>query len=249
MGAWFGYGLGTENKNLPGFVVLNGGLIPPGGLDCFGSGFLPATYQGSVFLPSENPIANVKRSEASDSLQRNKLDLIRSLDEKTLAHLQGDPQVEAAIRNYETAYLMQSAVPELTDLRGETEATKKFMVGFHLQKHPDLCQTMPDCPPPGGRGVRLLNLPAQEEMVTAGISTKILSMDNKNCLTIDQPIAGLIKDLKARGMLDETLIVWAGEFGRTPFAQGANGRDHNPFGFTVWMAGGGVKVAQVWENR
>ena len=87
MGAWFGYGLGTENKNLPGFVVLNGGLIPPGGLDCFGTGFLPATYQGSVFLPSENPIANVKRSEASDSLQRNKLDLIRSLDEKTLAYL------------------------------------------------------------------------------------------------------------------------------------------------------------------
>jgi len=243
MGAWFGYGLGTENKNLPGFVVLNGGLIPPGGLDCFGSGFLPATYQGSVFLPSENPIANVKRSEASDSLQRNKLDLIRSLDEKTLAHLQGDPQVEAAIRNYETAYLMQSAVPELTDLRGETEATKKlygldstFKNTQTFAKQCLIARRLVE------RGVRFIELTCPGGNGDRWDQHKdLVDGHNKNCLTIDQPIAGLIKDLKARGMLDETLIVWAGEFGRTPFAQGANGRDHNPFGFTVWMAGGGVK--------
>ena len=243
MGAWFGYGLGTENKNLPGFVVLNGGLIPPGGLDCFGSGFLPATYQGSVFLPSENPIANVKRSEASDSLQRNKLDLIRSLDEKTLAHLQGDPQVEAAIRNYETAYLMQSAVPELTDLRGETEATKKlygldstFKNTQTFAKQCLIARRLVE------RGVRFIELTCPGGNGDRWDQHRnLVDGHNKNCLTIDQPIAGLIKDLKARGMLDETLIVWAGEFGRTPFAQGANGRDHNPFGFTVWMAGGGVK--------
>ena len=157
--------------------MLNGGLIPPGGLDCFGSGFLPATYQGSVFLPSENPIANVKRSEASDSLQRNKLDLIRSLDEKTLAHLQGDPQVEAAIRNYETAYLMQSAVPELTDLRGETEATKKlygldstFKNTQTFAKQCLIARRLVE------RGVRFIELTCPEEMETAGISTKILSM-------------------------------------------------------------------------
>ena len=243
MGAWFGYGLGTENQNLPGFVVLNGGLIPPGGLDCFGSGFLPASYQGSVFLPNENPIANVKRAEPNDALQRSKLDLVRGLDESTLADLQGDPQVEAAIRNYETAYLMQSSVPELTDLRGETEATKKlygldstFNNTVTFGKQCLIARRLVE------RGVRFIELTCPGGNGDRWDQHKdLVEGHNKNCLTIDQPITGLIQDLKARGMLDETLIVWAGEFGRTPFAQGANGRDHNPFGFTIWMAGGGVK--------
>ncbi|MEG3603801.1 MAG: DUF1501 domain-containing protein, partial [Verrucomicrobiota bacterium] len=125
MGAWFGYGLGTENQNLPGFVVLNGGLIPPGGLDCFGSGFLPASYQGSVFLPQTEPVANIKPKEKSSLLQKNKLSLLSDLDESSLKEMEYDLQVEAAIQNYETAYQMQTSVPELMDLSGESEVVKK----------------------------------------------------------------------------------------------------------------------------
>ncbi|HCY58990.1 MAG TPA: DUF1501 domain-containing protein, partial [Opitutae bacterium] len=125
MGAWFGYGLGTENQNLPGFVVLNGGLIPPGGLDCFGSGFLPASYQGSVFLPQNEPVANIKPKEKSAELQKNKLSLLADLDRSSLEEMNFEPQVEAAIQNYETAYQMQTSVPELMDLTGESEVVKK----------------------------------------------------------------------------------------------------------------------------
>ena len=126
MGAWLGYGLGTENDELPGFVVLNGGLIPPGGLDCFGSGFLPSAFQGSIFLPREQPIANIRPTEASLELQRNKLDLIRRQDERMLERSDRDAEVEAAIQNYETAYRMQTAVPELMDLSDETAEVKRM---------------------------------------------------------------------------------------------------------------------------
>ena len=126
MGAWLGYGLGSENQQLPGFVVLNGGLVPPGGLDCFGSGFLPSAYQGSVFLPKAQPLANITPSEANPQLQRTKLDLIREFDQQASGHLGSDPEVEAAIQNYETAFKMQTAVPELMDLSDETEETKKL---------------------------------------------------------------------------------------------------------------------------
>jgi len=126
MGAWFGYGLGTMNRNLPGFVVLNGGLIPPGGLDCFGSGFLPAAYQGSIFLPREQPIANIKPQESDPLLQTNKLKLIDQLDRATFAASGYDAQIEGAIQNYETAFRMQSSVPDLMDLRGEPDSVKKL---------------------------------------------------------------------------------------------------------------------------
>lgn len=243
MGAWFGYGLGSLNENLPGFVVLNGGLIPPGGLDCFGSGFLPAAYQGSVFLPQAHPIANITPSEPKPGLQRNKLDLIRQLDEQSLASLNSDPQVEAAIQNYETAFRMQTAVPELMDLKGEPESVKKLYgldadfkntQTFGLQCL--LARRLVE------RGVRFIELTCPggngDRWDQHG---KLVEGHTKNCKTVDQPIAALIKDLKRLGMLDSTLIVWGGEFGRTPFAQGTNGRDHNPYGFTMWMAGGGVK--------
>lgn len=243
MGAWFGYGLGTENKNLPGFVVLNGGLIPPGGLDCFGSGFLPASYQGSIFLPKEQPIANIRPSESRPGRQRDKLDLISALDRETLEQAGSDPQMEAAIRNYETAFRMQTAVPDLMDLRGEPDSVKK-MYGleadfentrtFGLQCL--LARRLVE------RGVRFIELTCPggngDRWDQHG---KLFDGHTKNCKTVDQPIAALIKDLRRSGLLDSTLIVWGGEFGRTPFAQGSDGRDHNPFGFTMWMAGGGVK--------
>lgn len=243
MGAWFGYGLGSENENLPGFVVLNGGLIPPGGLDCFGSGFLPASYQGSVFLPQEQPIANIQPHESSPEEQKRKLDLLRDLDREGLSDTLPDPQVEAAIQNYETAFRMQTAVPDLMDLRGESETVKqlygldadfKNTRTFGLQCL--LARRLVE------RGVRFIELTCPSGNGDRWDQHKnLVDGHNKNCKTVDQPIAALIKDLRGLGLLDSTLIVWAGEFGRTPFAQGSNGRDHNPFGFTIWMAGGGVK--------
>ena len=243
MGAWVGYGLGTENQDLPGFIVLNGGLIPPGGLDNFNSGFLPASYQGSIFKPTDNPVANIKRSEATDELQRRKLDLLRSLDEEALPWTNSDPQVEAAIANYETAYRMQMAVPELMDLSGETEATKR-MYGLESEWRGTKtfgrqCLTARRLVE---RGVRFVELTCP-----GGSGDRwdqhggLFDGHTKNCRTVDQPIAALLSDLKSRGLWDSTLVIWTGEFGRTPFAQGRNGRDHNPFGFTLWMAGAGVK--------
>ncbi|WP_146519769.1 DUF1501 domain-containing protein [Stieleria varia] len=243
MGAWMGYGLGTENENLPGFVVLNGGLIPPGGLDCFGSGFLPSAYQGSVFLPQTQPIANVAPSEPSSAHQRSKLDLIREMDERTLIQSQQDPELEAAIENFETAYRMQTSVPELTDLSDETAETQRLygmesdfkntqIFGRQCLLARRLVQ----------RGVRFIELTCPDGNGDRWDQhSNLLDGHNKNCLTVDQPIAALINDLKRTGLLDSTLVVWGGEFGRTPFAQGTNGRDHNPFGFTMWMAGGGIK--------
>jgi hypothetical protein len=243
MGAWFGYGLGTMNRNLPGFVVLNGGLIPPGGLDCFGSGFLPAAYQGSIFLPREQPIANIKPQESDPGLQKNKLKLIDQLDRATFAASGYDSQIEGAIQNYETAFRMQSSVPDLMDLRGEPDSVKKLYgleadfentKTFGLQCL--LARRLVE------RGVRFIELTCPtgngDRWDQHG---NLFDGHTKNCQTVDQPIAALIKDLKRTGLLESTLVVWGGEFGRTPFAQGNDGRDHNPFGFTVWMAGGGVK--------
>ncbi|HRX53196.1 MAG TPA: DUF1501 domain-containing protein [Verrucomicrobiales bacterium] len=242
MGAWFGYGLGSENQDLPGFIVLNGGLIPPGGLDNFNSGFLPASYQGSVFKPSAIPVANIQPLEDS-ARQRRKLDLIKSFDDDAM-DLYGDHgAVETAIQNYETAYRMQSAVPELMSIEGESEATRKL---YGLDS--DFTQTQTfgrQCLVARRlveRGVRFI------ELTCPGGSgdrwdqhSRLVEGHTKNCRAVDQPIAGLLTDLKKRGLLESTLVVWGGEFGRTPFAQGNDGRDHNPFGFTMWMAGGGVK--------
>ena len=242
MGAWVGYGLGSEAKNLPGFVVLNGGLIPPGGLDNFNSGFLPAAFQGSVFRSGDPPVANAKPRE-SDAEQKKKLDLIGKLDSLGRARLGPSDAIDAAIQNYETAFRMQVAVPELTDLSKESTETKKAY-GFESDYKPTqiyarqclLARRLVE------RGVRFI------EITCPGVGhdrwdqhSDLKAGHEKNALAVDQPIAALLKDLKARGLFDSTLVIWAGEFGRTPFAQGANGRDHNPFGFTVWFAGGGSK--------
>jgi len=243
MGAWVGYGLGTENQNLPGFVVLNGGLIPPGGLDNFNSGYLPAAYQGSVFNPGNAPVANINPSEANPALQRRKLDLMRQLDATSKSRFAGEEQIESAILNYETAYRMQTAVPDLLDLTGESDTVKKM---YGLDSDFDqtkvfgrqclLARRLVE------RGVRFIELTCP-----GGNGDRwdqhgdLVNGHGKNCKSVDQPIAALITDLKKLGLLDDTLVVWTGEFGRTPFAQGGDGRDHNPFGFTTWLAGGGVK--------
>jgi hypothetical protein len=244
MGAWFSYGLGSFNRNLPGFIVLNGGLIPPGGLDNFNSGFLPAAYQGSVFRPSDPPVANIRRREPSDALQRHKLDLLRRLDKAAAERAGGADAIESAIANYETAYRMQTAVPELMSIAGETKATRR-LYGLDSDYAPTrifaaeclIARRLVE------RGARFV------ELTCPSVGTDrwdqhsgLKSGHEANARATDRPVAALLKDLRARGLLDSTLVVWAGEFGRTPFAQGADGRDHNQFGFTLWLAGGGVKA-------
>jgi hypothetical protein len=243
MGAWAGYGLGSESKDWPGFIVLNGGLIPPGGLDNFNSGFLPAAFQGSVFRAGDPPVANVVPLEPAGPLQRGKLELLKKLDAGAKARYGGADEIESAIQNYETAFRMQSAVPELMDLKGESAATKA-LYGVDA-KYPQTQTFGRQCLIARRlveRGVRFIELTCPASGGDRWDQhSDLKSGHENNARAVDQPIAGLLTDLKARGLLDSTLVVWAGEFGRTPFAQGSNGRDHNQYGFTVWFAGGGVK--------
>jgi hypothetical protein len=243
MGAWFAYGLGTENQDLPGFVVINGGLIPSGGLDNFGNSFLPATYQGTIFRPTGTPIANVEPIETRRAAQRRKLDLLGALDREALARFGKVDAIESAIANYEMAFRMQSAVPELSDLASESEGTRR-LYGLESSHEPTrifgaeclLARRMVE------RGVRFVELTCPNTGNDRWDAHGNLRHNHgENARAVDQPIAGLITDLEQRGLLDETLIVWSGEFGRTPFAQGSDGRDHNPLGFSVWLAGGGVR--------
>jgi hypothetical protein len=241
MGAWTTYGLGSECRDLPGFIVLNSGMIPPGGLDCFGSGFLPATYQGSLFAGGDSPVADIKRAEPTAALQRNKLDLLRRLDRQIVARLGAVDALESAIANYELAYRMQTAVPELADLSNESRATQQ-LYGLHepvTEVYGRQCLVARRLIE---RGVRFVELLCQNLGHDRWDQHSNLKAGHEaNARAVDQPIAGLLTDLKARGLLEETLVVWAGEFGRTPMAQGSNGRDHNPFGFSIWLAGGGVQ--------
>ena len=252
MGAWVSYGLGSDNKNLPGFVVLDGGLIPPGGLDNFNSGFLPAAFQGSVFRAGDPPVANIERAEPNDALQRGKLDLVRRLDEAAEQSRFGKvDEIESAVANYETAYRMQTAVPELIDVKGESAATRK-LYGLD-EKYPQTqifgrqCLIARRLVERGARFVELTcpRIDGHDRWDQHGGLKK---GHEDNARAVDRPIAGLLKDLKSRGLLQSTLVIWAGEFGRTPFAQGGDGRDHNPFGFTVWMAGGGARGGTVYGD-
>lgn len=249
VGAWMGYGLGSENQNLPGFVVLNGGLIPPGGLDCFGSGFLPASYQGSVFKPTEQPVANILPREKDPRMQRNKLALMKRLDQRAMQSLGRVDAIESAIANYELAFRMQSAVPELMDIAGETEATKKMYGMDHpwapTQVYARQCLVARRLVE---RGVRFIEItcPPTHGNDRWDQHAGLKKGHEENARSVDQPIAALIADLKQRGLLDSTLLVFTGEFGRTPFAQGNNGRDHHPFAFSLWMAGGGVRGGTVY---
>ncbi|MFO1052273.1 MAG: DUF1501 domain-containing protein [Planctomycetota bacterium] len=243
MGAWVDYGLGCASRDLPAFVVLNGGLIPPGGLDCFHSGFLPASHQASVLGAGDEPIANVRAHESQAGEQARKLDLLRRLDAEVAARLGRNDAVESAIQNYELAARMQIAVPELTSLQGESEATRK-LYGLDHPNEPTriyarqclIARRLVE------RGVRFIELTCPRTGTDRWDQhSNLKDHHERNALAVDQPIAGLIRDLQARGMLDETLLIWSGEFGRTPFAQGRNGRDHNPFGFSTWLCGGGIQ--------
>jgi hypothetical protein len=257
-GAWINYGLGNLNQNLPGFVVLHsGGSVPPhGGVGLYGSGYLPANNQGSILQVDKNePINNITPRESILS-QRKRLDFHKSFDQQFLQEVGHNPQVEAAIQNHEVAYKMQAAVPELCEIKGETDATKKLygLDSSDIQKASYakqclLARRLVE------RGVRFVELSCLTEKLGAGGAAN--PWDQHGVLEkghsamahqVDQPIAGLLQDLKVRGLLDETLVIWAGEFGRTPFSQGSDGRDHNPYGFSIWMAGGGIKGGTVYGS-
>ena len=247
-GAWVSYGLGTENQDLPGFVILNGGLIPPGGLNCFASGFLPATFQGSVFKPANEPVANINRTESSADLQLRKLALMRKLDQGALDRIGRVDQLESAIANYELAFRMQAAVPELMSIEGESDATKKlYGLDADFPQTKTFARQCLTARRLVERGVRFIELTCPNVKGDRWDQHGNLKEGHEqNALAVDQPIAGLLKDLKSRGLLDSTLVIWAGEFGRTPFAQGTNGRDHNQYGFSVWLAGGGAKGGTIY---
>ena len=249
MGAWATYGLGSECQDLPGYVVLNGGLIPSGGMDNFNSGFLPATYQGSIFKAGKKPLANIQRREATDDIQKSKIALMKRLDNGGLEKMGRVDKLESAIANYEMAFRMQAAVPDLVDIKGEDKKTRD-LYGLDSSYGPTrsyalqclIARRMVQ------RGVRFIELtcPRISGNDRWDAHGNIKKNHGDNARAVDQPIAGLIKDLKERGLLDSTLIVFTGEFGRTPFAQGGNGRDHSPFGFSLFLCGGGARGGAIY---
>ncbi len=241
MGAWSLYGLGTENTDLPGFIVLGNSR---GGIN-FGSAFLPAVYQGTkVGTPggrrggdgSEGTFPNIKNPLLDSQAQRVQLDLIQQLNQNKLHRDQHQPQVEGVIQSYELAFRMQRTMPQLLDLAQESEATKS-LYGIGESATTDFGTQCLMARRMVESGVRFIELSSgnwdHHRNLREGMETK--------CHEIDKPIAGLLTDLKRRDLLKDTLIIWAGEFGRTPHAQGGDGRDHNNKGYTTWMAGGGVK--------
>ncbi len=250
MGAWVTYGLGSENENLPGYVVLDGGLTPPGGLDNFKNGFLPATFQASMLKASDNALMNITPQEVSEIHQLQKLNLMHRLDNGLLGRIGEADQIESTIANYELAYNMQSSIPELTDISGESEATKKLYGMDSPDKHKRgyaaqclLARRLVE------RGVRFIELTCPDCGYDRWDQHSSLKKGHEaNAHAVDQPVAALIKDLKARGLLNETLIVFTGEFGRTPFAQMRKevGRDHNPSAFSAWLAGAGIQGGTVY---
>jgi Protein of unknown function (DUF1501) len=238
LGAWTLYGLGSESQNLPGFVVFSTGAKgPSGGNSNWGSGFLPTVYQGVTFRSSGDPVLFLSNPPGVDGeLQRESLDAINALNERHLEEV-GDPEIATRINSFEMAFRMQASAPEAIDISREPEHVLK-MYGAEPGK-PSFAATCLLARRLVERGVRFVEV-FHEAWDQHG---NLVSDIKKNCANTDQASAALITDLKQRGMLDDTLVVWGGEFGRTPMVQGEgnDGRDHHPNAFTMWLAGGGVK--------
>ena len=250
-GAWVTYGLGSECQDLPGFVVLNGGLIPPGGLDCFNSGFLPAIVsRARSSSPAATPVANIAPHGADARAAASASSICcDSSTSGVLGRMGHHDSLEAAIANYELAFRMQIG-------RARADGPDRRIAGDQAALRPrrrlraDADLRAANACWPGGwssAGVRFV------ELLCPNVGGdrwdqhgNLKDGHENNARAVDQPIAGLLKDLKARGLLDSTLVVWGGEFGRTPMAQGTDGRDHNPYGFTIWLAGGGIKGGTIY---
>jgi hypothetical protein len=245
LGSWAVYGLGSENENLPGFLLLRDSYVPPGGIENFSNGFLPATYQATHIRDAGTPIDNLVPADASDAVQRAKIDAMIEQDRSFAGSLGDGARIEAAISNYEMAYRMQSLVPDVLDLDKESAATQKLygLDSDHEAKRSYGMQCL--------RARRLVEEGVRFVEVTCpnlfGMNgtwdqhSELKKGHETNALVTDQAVGGLLTDLKSRGLLERTLVVWAGEFGRTPDTGNGDGRDHHPACFTVWMAGGGVR--------
>jgi hypothetical protein len=237
-GSWVTYGLGTDNQNLPGFVVLLNNIGSKGGPQNWGSGFLPGSYQGTTFRSQGIPLLNLDRPEdLTQERQRKLLDLSKSLNEEHLKNHPGESDLLARIHSYELAYRMQTEAREAVDFAGESAATRDLYGLDHEVTRPYgekclLARRLVE------RGVRFVQAYCNDEWDAHG---NILKNHTARCEETDKPIAGLLADLKARGLLDSTLVIWGGEFGRMPVSEQGRGRDHNPLGFLMWMAGGGIK--------
>ena len=245
LGSWIHYGLGSANENLPAFVVMcDSGGRPVNGPRNWGSGFMPATHQGvRINGASDEPIANLNPPKGyTIEQQRQKLELLEQLNRGHAATRPQQSELDARIRSYELAFRMQAQAPEAVDLADETKATK-HLYGLDKKETATFGRNCLLARRLVERGVRFVQL-------YSGTGSKwdshsaIESNHSRLCKSMDQPVAALLKDLKRRGLLDETLVIWGGEFGRTPMSEKGNGRDHNPTGFSIWMAGGGVKGGQ-----
>ena len=245
LGAWVSYGLGTENQNMPAYIVLpdpNGWV--KGGAPAWGNGYMPASYQGTVFRGGASPLLNLKTPPGiDDNQQRRTLDLIGQLNGRHFEERSEDTQLSARIAAYELAYRMQSHATEVVDISRESAATRTLygLDGKETAEFGTRCLLARRLVE---RGVRFVQVYCGDTNGWDGHSN-LEENHGKLALQSDRPIAGLLRDLKARGLLDSTLVIWGGEFGRTPMSEGSNGRDHNPYGFTMWLAGGGVKGGQV----
>lgn len=244
MGSWLLYGLGSENQNLPGFVVISPSQ-PAQGAPLWSSSFLPAAYQGTLVSDLKNPIDNLRNSQFSLSKQREQLDVLGRLNEIHRRQRQEDNQLSARIASFELAFRMQQDAPEAFDFNAESAATQRLYglrdpVTEIFGKQCLLARRLVE------RGVRFVQV--YHTQTSKRSSCQLWDQHSglkaelpANCAAVDVPIAGLLKDLKARGLLHDTIVIWGGEFGRTPTAEGTDGREHHPFGFTMWLAGGGIK--------
>ncbi len=246
VGSWMVYGLGTENNNLPGFISI----CPSrghGGVRNYGSAFLPAVYQGTAIgdadtAAKEAQIRFLANKGVSVSQQRKQLGLLQKMNERHLAQVKLDNEIEGVINSYELAFRMQSEVPTLMDLNSETKETQA-LYGIDDKTTENFGRQCLMARRFAEAGVRYIEVALGNNKWDQHSGLK--NGHERNSKMVDKPIAGLLADLKQRGLLEDTLVVWGGEFGRTPIAQGKNGRDHNPQGYSMWLAGAGVKKGHV----
>jgi hypothetical protein len=244
MGSWISYGLGQENQDLPGYVLLNNDWIPNGGFQNFASSFLPATHQATLVRAKGKPVDNITAADPSD-LQRAKLDFLRETDSE-FAHSQGDAEaIESSIRNYETAARMQTLVPQLCEVATETAETLAL---YGVDRSNDFdklyalqCLRARRLAEAGVRFIEITCPSTHANNSPWDQHGELKLRHAENARITDQPVAALLIDLKRRGLLDDTLIVWAGEMGRTPHSSGTDGRDHHVSGYSLWLAGAGVR--------
>lgn len=246
MGSWITYGLGTENQNLPGFITICP-TLGHGGVQNWSSAFLPAANQGTPIgnasIPAEKAAINyIRNPELPSDLQRMQLDMLKEINEEQLRHFGSDPQLEGRIQAFELAFRMQTEAPELMNIGEESKATLD-LYGIGQQPTDNFGRQCLLARRFCERGVRFVQVTHSYKWDQHG---DLRNGHSRNAKEVDLPIAGLLRDLKARGLLQDTLVLWGGEFGRTPTAQGNDGRDHNPHGFSMWLAGGGVKPGFIY---